>query len=177
MSHGQSDIIYLQPNRLSDVIRLIVVLAADKHSFRSEDGLTSILKDKPKSSASWIALAKEHPEFFRMNKDSSSIVLLLRFIQKVDIAEGEFRDPLTVDQIQKLIDQAISLHDKQLARSQKNAYKLPVITALIAAGVTLLVAVFNWYTTKDTNKDVNKNILELSKKIDSVILKTNNSSK
>jgi hypothetical protein len=167
MRKNQPDNIYLYPNRLSDVIRLIVVLAVDKHSFRTESGLNSILRDLPKSSDGWLLLAKDHPEFFRFNKDASSIVLLIRFIQKVDIAEGELRDPLSVDQTQRLIDQAIALHDRQLARSQKHAYKIPIRAAIIAALSTLIVAIFTWYTTLSKEKTITDSINKLDHKIDS----------
>jgi hypothetical protein len=65
---------YLIPDRLADVICLIVVLSVDKHSFRTESRVEEILRDNPKSAATWLVLAKDHPEFFRFNKEKDSII-------------------------------------------------------------------------------------------------------
>ena len=149
---------YLIPDRLADVIRILVVLAVDKHSFRSEVGLEGILRGKPKSAISWLELANEHPEFFRFNKEQTSIVLLIRFLQKVDVTEGELREPLTVEQTEKLVDQAIALHDKQLARYQRDSSKNAITAAYIAAFSTVLVGVFTWFSSMDSNKDIKTNL-------------------
>ena len=57
---------YLIDERLEDVLALIQVLALDKDSHRSEEGLKSELPARPDSSESWLKLAKEHQEFFRV---------------------------------------------------------------------------------------------------------------
>jgi hypothetical protein len=49
---------YLKENRLADVIALIQVLAFDKYSHRTVDGLNIELQGEPKSAASWEELAK-----------------------------------------------------------------------------------------------------------------------
>ena len=59
---------YTKPGRLLDVLALIQVLALDKHIHRSEDAIAAReLMGSPSSSESWTSLAKEHPEFFRVN--------------------------------------------------------------------------------------------------------------
>ncbi len=55
---------YLIDERLEDVLALIQVLALDKDSHRSEEGLKSELPARPNSSESWSELAKEHQDFF-----------------------------------------------------------------------------------------------------------------
>lgn len=67
--------------------------------------------------------------------------------------ENGKRDPLTIDQTQKIIDQAISLHDKQIARLQKNSFLMPIITAVIASFTTGLVA---YLTLKNNNESIKK---------------------
>lgn len=156
---------YLLPNRLSDVIRLIVVLACDKQSFRTESGLEGMLRSKPLSADNWLTLAGEHPEFFRPNKENNKTVLLIRFIQKVDTHEGEVREVLSVDQTQKLVDQAIALHDKQLARYQQDSHKAPVIAAYIAAGAAVIVGIITWITSFYLNVEYKKDINTLKTEI------------
>lgn len=168
MTKHSKDNVYLLPNRLSDLIRLLVVLSVDKHSFRTEQGLTGILRDTPRSSKKWLELAKEHPEFFRFNKDFTSICLLLRFLQQVDVPDGELREPLSVDQTQKLVDQAIALHDKQLARYQRNGFRFPMYGAIAAAIVSLVVGLLNIYSLLSNNDKTDKKYEVITQKIDSL---------
>lgn len=48
---------YLQPGRLADVLALIQVLAYDRDSYRTEDGLDDELQRKPSVGDTWMALA------------------------------------------------------------------------------------------------------------------------
>ena len=159
---------YLKPNRLADVIRLIVVLSVDKHSFRSEEGLSGIFRDNPKSAESWLDLANEHLEFFRFNKEKTTIILLIRFLQKIDISEGELREPLSVDQTQKLVDQAIELHDKQLARYQRDSSKSAVTAAIIAAISTIIVGLITLLNSADSNNDLKKDLKIIKEKLNKI---------
>ncbi|WP_026109792.1 hypothetical protein [Flavobacterium sp. WG21] len=153
---------YLKQNRLSDVIRLISVLGVDDtYSFRKNDGLTTTLNGKPKSAKDWFEIAKEHPEFFKFNLAGDNVVLLFRSLFKPN--SDNKRDPLTIDQTQKLIDQAISLHDKQIARLQKNSFLMPIFTAIIASLTTGLVS---FLTLKNNNESIKK----IDKKVDDIIL-------
>ncbi|WP_298307969.1 hypothetical protein [Flavobacterium sp.] len=162
---------YLKPDRLADVIRLLVVLSVDKHSFRSEEGLTGIHRDNPKSANNWLELAQEHPEFFRFNKEKTSIILLIRFLQKVDVLDGELREPLSVDQTQKLVDQAIELHDKQLARYQRDSSKNAIVAAVIAAISTIIVGLITLYSTTNSNKELKNDLEILKKKLNEIEVK------
>lgn len=156
---------YLKNNRLSDVIRLISVLGNDdNYSFRKDDGLEKTLNGKPKSAKNWSEIAKEHPEFFKFNVAGDSIVLLFRSLVKPD--SNDRRPPLTIDQTQKIIDQAISLHDKQIARLQKNNFLIPLFTAVIASLTTGFVA---YFTLKNSNDSVTK----IDKKVDHIIILLN----
>lgn len=159
---------YLIPNRLSDVIRLIIVLSVDKQNFRKEEGLTGTLRDTPKSGDSWLEIAKDHPEFFRFGKDKLSIVLLIRFILMKDVEDGELRPPLSVDQTQKLVDQAISLHDKQLARYQRNSFKTAIWAAYIAAAATLIAGVISYAIAIHSNQDFKTDIEIIKSKLETM---------
>ena len=127
---------YLKSNRLSDVIRLISVLGIDENlSYRKNEGLDITLNGKPRSGNEWFEIAKEHPEFFKLNTDTNSITLLLRFLKRIKI-ENEYKYPkLTVEETQSLIDQAITLHDKQIARFQ---LLIPIYLALLALIINLI---------------------------------------
>lgn len=126
---------YLKSNRLSDVIRLISVLGIhEKLSFRKNEGLDVTLNGKPNSGKEWFEIAKEHPEFFKLNSDTNSITLLLRFLKRVKVGEEYQYPKLSVEETQSLIDQAITLHDKQIARFQ---LLIPIYLALLALVINL----------------------------------------
>lgn len=151
---------YFEEYRLADVIRLIVSLAIEENSFRTFGGVESSLRSKPKSAENWSQIADEHPEFFRFNKGRTSITLLFRYLRQPNLKEGEKRDPLSVKETQKLIDQAIEIHDRQIARHQRNSFRIPIITTLIVALVTLLTAAGNIGLTI---YKLNKNELKIEK--------------
>ena len=144
---------YLKPNRLSDVIRLISVLGIDNdYSFRKNDGLDKTLNGKPLSGGEWFEIAKEHPEFFKLNTDTNTIILLLRFLKR-NLVNEEYEYPrLSVEETQKLIDQAITLNDKQMARI---SILIPILISIVALLVNLIP---------------NNDIKQVEKKIDNLIL-------
>lgn len=140
---------YLQPGRLADVLALIQVLAYDRDSYRSEDGLDDELQRKPTVGDTWIALARQHPEFFRVRNDQTKkprVALLARYVlDHQSLPDGEEkRPPLDAVVTNKLMELAIQLHDKQFER--KNRWKsvvLPMAIAVIAAGASIAAAVIN----------------------------------
>lgn len=164
----QADNSYLIPNRLSDVIRLIIVLAVDRTNFRTEDGLLKALQDHPNSAETWLGLAKDHPEFFRFNKENTSIILLMRYLMQRDVQEGELRPPLTIDQTQKLTDQAIALHDKQLARYQRDSSKTAVTAAYVAAAATIIAGVISYLIAINANNDIRSDLAVIKNQIEHI---------
>jgi len=140
---------YLQPGRLADVLALIQVLAYDRNAYRSEDGLDDELQRKPSVGESWMDLAKEHPEFFRVRNDPTRnprVALLARYVlDHQQLPDGEEkRPPLNPTVANKLMELAIQLHDKQLDR--KNRWKnvvLPMAVAVIAASASITAAFIN----------------------------------
>jgi hypothetical protein len=138
---------YLQPGRLADVLALIQVLAYDRDSYRSEDGLYDELQRNPTVGGAWMALAKQHPEFFRVRDDQTRkprVALLARYVlDHQQLSDGEDkRPPLDPSVANKLMELAIQLHDKQLERKSRwKSVVLPMAVAVIAAGASIAAAV------------------------------------
>ncbi|MGF6167684.1 hypothetical protein M2426_001272 [Pseudomonas moraviensis] len=140
---------YLQPGRLADVLVLIQVLAYDRESYRSEGGLDDELQRKPTAGNTWMALAKQHPEFFRVRDDQTRkprVALVARYVlANHQLPDGEEkRPPLDTSVANKLMELAIQLHDKQLER--KNHWKavvLPMAVAVIAASASIAGAIIS----------------------------------
>jgi hypothetical protein len=134
---------YARPERLADVMALIQVLALDPDAHRTDGGLEHELQRKPGSDGadSWTSLAKAHPEFFRVNpKDDKPISLIARHVHPV--IEGDKRERLTADFVGNLLRSAVEIHDRQVRRSERWTYLLPIWVALIAgiiAGIFGLV--------------------------------------
>lgn len=161
---------YLIKNRLSDIIRLISVLAVVDSSFRTEWGINDHLRGNPQSANKWLEIAKDHPEFFRLNKEQNQTILLLRFLLQPEIGKNHKRAPLDIEQTQKLIGQAISLHDKQLSNYQKNYYLIPIVVALISSIFSLGIALRSPKSTSIDNE-----IKAISAKLDTLNYKLKNS--
>ena len=131
---------YQKEGRLPEVLALIQVLSYDKITSRSEVGLSSELQSKPATHSSWITLAKEHTEFFRVRegtddkdgKKKDLVSLVSRFVQP-KIEGTKNRPPLETDVVNKLMEIAVEIHDRQSERRDR-FWKLyvPIIVALIA---------------------------------------------
>jgi Flp pilus assembly protein CpaB len=136
--NGSADKQYLNPNRLADVLALIQVLALDEHVHRSEDGLQSELQGQPKSGRSWTEIARSHPEFFRVRPQGDHTVSLIarHVLPKKDQGVRE----LPSEFAGQLIATAVDLHDRQIKRSERWTYLVPIWVALIT-GLFVLGAV------------------------------------
>ena len=132
---------YLIDGRLEDVLALIQVLALDKDSHRSEEGLRSELPARPNSSESWLQLAKEHQEFFRVVEEKKRPISLVT--RHVSDEAGEKRPPLSPEHTQALLNAAIELHDRQIRRSQRWTVLIPIWVAVIGGAVVVLKAVMS----------------------------------
>jgi len=168
---------YTIPNRLTDVIRLISVLAMDEHTFRTKEGLDKAIRGNPLSAADWIQIASEHPEFFRPNGDGFYIALLLRsYFKENQFGNGaKTKECLTQEQTQKLIEAAISLHDKEIARIQKYSFRIPIRTAIIAGCAVVLASLIStgaaiYLNIFNSNKVeiLQKNLDRIESKIDKI---------
>lgn len=142
MSGGSN---YLKAGRLADVLALIQVLAFDRDTSRSEDGLFTELQRNP-TNGKWVEVATDHPEFFRVRDKKAKIprvALIARYVAEyVALPDGEDkRPPLDASSANKLMELAIHLHEEQ--RERRNWWKswIPMIIALISAAVTVFVTV------------------------------------
>jgi hypothetical protein len=135
---------YTKPGRLSDVLALIQVLAIDEHSHRSEPGIKRELQGNPSSSDSWITLAKEHPEFFRVTLEGEHLLALIarHVMPKNPVGVQEVPYELTY----RLLATAIDLHDRQVKAAEKWTNYVPLWAALIG-GIfgTVSVLVTLWF--------------------------------
>ena len=156
---------YTKEGRLSDVIALISLLSVDKYAFRKIEHLQPALRAAPMSitSKKWEDIAGEHPEFFRFNGDKSSVALLIRSYFPED-SEGR-REVIKVPETQKLIDTAIALHDKEIARKQRNAYLFSFLGSLIVAVIAVSGTIFSAIYNNKGNNTTNAKIDSLTIKV------------
>lgn len=138
---------YAVDGRLQDVLALIQVLAYSPKTRRSEQGLQTELKHSPADGTSWIQLAKQHAEFFRVREEQgkhSHVSLVARNAQQDVIDEdGDSLKPLlTTDVANKLMELAVELHDKETRRKDFwRTVVIPIIVAAIASTAAVTSAV------------------------------------
>ncbi len=126
----------VRTGRLQDVLALIQVLALDEHAHRSVNGLDTELQGLPRSSASWAALAAEHPEFFRLHESAEHGVSLVA--RHVLPKNEQGKRELPPDFTGKLLGLAVDLHDRQLKRASAWEVSIPLLVAVIAGVGTLI---------------------------------------
>jgi hypothetical protein len=137
---------YRDTSRLADVMALIQVLArTPRDSIRSEQGLTEALQGKPRSKGAvgWIDVAQAHPEFFRVVTHSETGQPWASLIARHVLAKGDDgkRDVLTSDETTKLIDLAISLHDREVSRRDRwKPWVISIVAAFILAVASIISA-------------------------------------
>lgn len=127
---------YTNADRLADVMALIQVLALDRLSHRSEDGLKGELQGMPKSASSWTEVAAEHPEFFRVKETGENKVSLVarHVLPKNDEGVRQLLDPVFTG---KLIEASINIHDRQVNRSLYWRSYIPILVVVVAGVFTL----------------------------------------
>jgi hypothetical protein len=140
---SQSEREYARPERLADVMALIQVLALHKYAERSAGGLERELQGPARSakseSESWKFIAKEHPEFFRVlvdGEEKNDVSLVARHVlTRKEVKVGEkvewLRDQLSPEFVGTLLDAAVDIHDRQVRRSERWSYLVPIWVALI----------------------------------------------
>lgn len=137
---------YNNPRRLADVMALIQVLSLCEDTKRSENDLKNELQRSPMTAATWTVLAKSHAEFFRVRAEDEDdleahrISMVARAVMPKRVGENK-RDPLPSDIVGKLLDIAITLHDREIVR--RDAWKtfIPVAAAIIAGLFAIAAAV------------------------------------
>jgi hypothetical protein len=132
---------YTKPHRLADVLALIQVLALDKHTHRSPEGITKELQGPPRSAADWCGLAGEHPEFFRVNVESDhGLSLAGRHVLPHE--SNQPRPALSPEFTSVLLQTAITLHDRQRSKADYWKSLLPSIIGMISGILVALITVY-----------------------------------
>lgn len=143
---------YLEEGRLSDVLSLIQVLAFHKYTSRTEEAIKEELKEQPFSANSWITLGKLHPEFFRVryneydNEDDKGNVNRVSLVSRYvlpheNVNNKKSRPQLTPEIVNKLMEIAIELHDRQKSRAERWKIVTPMIIAILSAGASIVAAI------------------------------------
>lgn len=125
---------FLKAHRLQDIIALIQILALREYSHRSNEGLNADALGGPKSSKSWIEIAEEHPEFFRLDPDAKNALSLVARHALPAHAKDTDRSTLAAD----LIRIAIELHDRQEQAAHRWQALIPLFGAALTAAVALV---------------------------------------
>ena len=128
---------YKKKNRLSDVMAMIQVLGMDEHAHRSESGLFDELQGNPDSGSTWGSIASEHPEFFRVSRSGTHKISLIA--RHVLPRNPQGRRSLEPEMVGKLLGVATDLHDRQLTRAYRWTIYMPIISAITAGVVAVLV--------------------------------------
>jgi len=126
---------YTKAGRLSDVLALIQVLALDEQTHRSEDGLQREFQRLPISSETWVGVAQEHPEFFRVAKDKRTPVsLVARHVTPED--EVQEQRILPSDFLYRLLQTAIDLRDREVRAAERWKYLIPLAASIVGGIIT-----------------------------------------
>ena len=140
---------YLKDGRLGEVLALIQVLSFDRDTSRSEDGLQDELQGKPSSADSWVDLAQIHPELFRVRLPQAGkvqrVALVARYVlpYEPEGEQDEKRPQLESTIVNKLMELAIELHDRQLERHDRWKTIVPMIVAIIGAAASIVAALIS----------------------------------
>jgi len=116
---------YTKKFRLADVLALIQVLAMYEYAHRNQDGIQKEFQGNPRSAESWIQIAREHQEFFRVREGKGIEISLIARHAKEGYPE------LTPEYTAKLMETAIKIHDSQLDSSRWWTFWMPVIGAFM----------------------------------------------
>ena len=83
----------------------------------------------PRSATTWSAIAKEHPEFFRLTDANSTLLSLRHYLG----AGGGNPPPLPADTVQTLVKNAMELHERQAKRVEVWRGRITMLAAVVAA--------------------------------------------
>lgn len=123
---------YTRHGRLEDVIALIQFLAMEQRQASSGDNTLCKCLCQPQSaprseaepdaeSESWAAIAREHPEFFRVTRGGATRGPQIHLIARWLSNEAGEAKALLPEQVNKLLDIALKLHSEQMDREKVDA--------------------------------------------------------
>lgn len=148
---------YLKDWRLADVIAAITVMSTYPYSSLRASAWVERL-DQPHSAASWLAVFRDHPEFFRVSDEAEAWASLrlrhgfdrtysarqkreLSFqeLQMINPDSEEYKDltrrPLTPGEIESLTKTAIELHASATLHEQERRWLSPLLFGLLGVVV------------------------------------------
>ena len=133
---------YANPDRLADVMAMIQVLALHKHRHRSDKGLRGEMQGPPRSASTWIDVAQQHPEFFRVD-DQVRLGVSLVATHVLPKNEEDMRE-LPAGFVAVLLKTAIELHDRQLDRAHHWRVYIPILVAVTTVFGTVFGVFLKW---------------------------------
>lgn len=156
---GQSP--YLKnPARLADLIAALQVMGTYRFASRRLEKWEKRLGRKPVSAENWLNIFSQHPEFFTIQDNNVSLVWrrskernydtferrLLPRSEAMAMAENEpesdavrlSRPPLDTAEISKLVDIAVSLHEREINHKQERRWWYAAVLAVAGLLVSAL---------------------------------------
>jgi hypothetical protein len=134
---------YANPDRLADVMAMIQVLALHKYRHRSDKGLRAEMQGPPRSASTWIDVAQQHPEFFRVD-DKVRLGVSLVATHVLPKNEEDKRE-LPAGFVAVLLKTAIELHDRQLDRAHHWRVYIPILVAVTTVVGTIFGVFLMWW--------------------------------
>lgn len=124
---------YTRSNRLADVLSLMQILAKAPVGQRTIDKLIHLLGEPHSYAKNWKTIAEEHKEFFYISEGKGcEISLIARRYNKQS-------EPMSQDDVSKLMETAISIYNTQLNHSRWWIFFMPIIGAFIGAILGVLI--------------------------------------
>lgn len=147
------------PKRLADLIAAIQVLGTYRFASRRIEKWEKRLGRTPVSAPDWSTVFSQHPEFFTAQGDIISLVWrrsrernydtytrqLLAREEAIELSHQESEDnekrlsrpPLDSSEVSKLVDIAISLHEREIRHAQERRWWITAVLALVGFIITL----------------------------------------
>lgn len=147
------------PKRLADLIAAIQVLGTYRFASRRIEKWEKRLGRTPVSAPDWSTVFSQHPEFFTAQGDTISLVWrrsrernydtytrqLLAREEAIELSHQESEDnekrlsrpPLDSSEVSKLVDIAISLHEREIRHAQERRWWITAVLALVGFIITL----------------------------------------
>lgn len=145
-------------NRLADVIAAIQVMGTYKFYKLDFSDWASRIEGDYEKTAHWQNVFKQHPEFFRLDRnrqhaslvwrrtyqklydvDNNELISRLRFNELSDEEKNRIsRSPLSNSDISTLVNTAINLHSSEISHKQDSRWWLGAALALLGVVIGLL---------------------------------------
>jgi hypothetical protein len=130
--------------RLVDVLALIQVLGVGDVPNRTNRALhDEIFLRGPQSTDTWARVALQHPEFFRVAGEQQDNI---RLVARHAAGNNELARRLSEDFVQRLMQTAIDIHDREVKRRDRWTLYPPLIVAVIGAVGSIATVLISFLT-------------------------------